>query len=109
MIQILGGVMIGGGLTISTWGYSILGLDRSLGINFYRDDIESVDHSLYKFIKNPEEIGLLFMLFGFSLLTKSWYNLIIALEFTILMIPHQRIENLPLKNAKKDVKKLKKE
>ncbi|WP_371804143.1 methyltransferase [Candidatus Lokiarchaeum ossiferum] len=108
ILQIVGGLMIGVGLIVSTWGYYILGLERSLGINFYRDNIERVDHSLYKYFKNPEEIGLLMMLYGIGLLTKSWYNLIFALEFTILMIPHQRIENLPFRkneSNEKDVKK----
>jgi len=38
--------------------------------------------------------------FGFALFTRSLYNLVIALEFIILMIPHMHVENIPLKRSK---------
>lgn len=37
------------------------------------------------------------MLIDFALFTASVYNLIIAFEFILLMIPQQKIENIPLK------------
>ncbi|MFX1534606.1 MAG: methyltransferase, partial [Promethearchaeota archaeon] len=79
--------------------FKLLGLKRSLCLNFFKDDVPIVQSSLYKYIKNPEDVGLWTMLIGFVLLTGSIYNLIIAIEFIVIMIPHERVENMPLKTV----------
>ncbi len=96
LVKFMGLILIFTGLIIAIWGFKTLGLKRSLCINFYEPQISVVKSSLYKNIKNPEDYGLWMMLFGFALYTASIYNLIIAIEFIVLMIPHQRIENIPL-------------
>ncbi|MFX1283553.1 MAG: methyltransferase [Promethearchaeota archaeon] len=97
LIKLIGLISIFTGFIIAVWGFKKLGLKRSLCINFYNPQIPVVKSSLYKYIKNPEDYGLWIMLLGFALFTASVYNLVIAFEFIILMIPHQRIENIPLK------------
>jgi len=90
------------GIIIAIWGFSLLGLKRALCINFYKQDVPLVKHSIYTYIKNPLDTGLWTALFGFALFTGSLYNLIIAAEFVLVMIPHIWLENKPL------IKKIKK-
>jgi len=54
---------------------------------------------MYIFI-NPEDYGFWMAVFSYALFTRSLYNLAIALEFIILMIPHMHVENIPLKRSK---------
>jgi len=42
------------------------------------------------------DIGLWMALIGFAFFTRSIYNLIIAIEFVVIMIPHIMLENIPL-------------
>ena len=45
-------------------------------------------------------------LIGFALFTRSIYNLIIGIEFIVIMIPHIMLENVPLKevyNSKEEI------
>ncbi|MFW6134643.1 MAG: methyltransferase [Elusimicrobiota bacterium] len=97
-LRIIGLWLLTAGLVISVWGFLMLGLKRSLGINFFRADVPIVNKSIYKYMNNPETIGLCTALFGFALFTGSVYNLIIAIEFTVLMIPHTKLENIPVKH-----------
>ncbi len=85
------------GLCLAGWGFSALGLKRSLCINFYRPNIEVVDRSIYKHLYHPEDIGFFLMLLGLALFTSSFANLFLALLFVLLIIPHAVIENRPLK------------
>ena len=86
------------GLVISVWGFAVLGLKRSLHLNFFRDDVPRVESSIYGWMKNPEYNGFWFFLIGLALLTASHYNLFIAVEFIVLMIPLERIERQPLQD-----------
>jgi len=87
--------MIGGSI-LSIWGFIILGIKRSLCLNFFKEGVPIVKSSIYKYIKNPEDYGLWLALLGLAFFTGSLYNLVIALEFVVLMIPHMIIENIPL-------------
>jgi len=88
------------GLVMATWGFKLLGIKRSFGLNFFEDNVPIVKKSLYRSIKNPEDYGFWMAIAGFALFTRSLYNLLIALEFIILMIPHMHVENIPLKISK---------
>ena len=98
--SVIGWILFGGGMVVATLGFKELGLERSLGINFFEEDVEIVESGIYKYISEPEEYGFWVMMAGFALGTASWYVLIYAIEFVVLMIPHQKIENLPLKEGK---------
>lgn len=87
------------GLVFAIWGFRLLGVKRSFGLNFFEDNIDTVNKSLYKSIKNPEDYGFWMAVFGFALFTRSSYNLVIAIEFIVLMIPHMYVENIPLKKS----------
>jgi protein-S-isoprenylcysteine O-methyltransferase Ste14 len=85
------------GLAFAIRGFMILGIKRSFGLNFFKDNVPIVKDSIYKFVNNPEDYGLWASLAGFALFSRSFFNLAIAIEFIILMIPHLMIENIPLK------------
>ena len=85
------------GLVIAIWGFCLLGVKRSFGLNFFEQNVPVVKKSLYKTIKNPEEFGFWMTVLGFAFFTRSLFNMVIALELIILMIPNIFIENIPLK------------
>ncbi|MBL7083981.1 MAG: hypothetical protein ISS41_10195 [Candidatus Aminicenantes bacterium] len=85
------------GLILAAWAFKLLGLKRSLGLNYFEENVPVVDKYLYKYLKNPEDYGLWIALVGFAVFSRSFYNLIIAFEFIIIMIPHMMLENKPLK------------
>jgi protein-S-isoprenylcysteine O-methyltransferase Ste14 len=87
------------GLVLAIWGFKLLGIKRSFGLNFFEDNVPTVNKSLYKSIKNPEDYGFWMAVFGFALFTRSSYNLVIALVFIFLMIPHMHVENIPVKKT----------
>lgn len=97
ILKYTGLVLLVSGLVISVWGFMLLGVKRSFGLNFFEEDVPIVKRSLYKFIKNPESYGFWMALVGFALFTRSSSNLVIALEFILLQIPHMHIENIPIK------------
>jgi protein-S-isoprenylcysteine O-methyltransferase Ste14 len=97
IIKYAGLVLLIFGLVIATWGFMLLGVKRSFGLNFFEENVPIVRKSLYKSIKNPEEYGFWVALAGFALFTRSLYNLVIASEFITLMIPLMVVENIPLK------------
>jgi protein-S-isoprenylcysteine O-methyltransferase Ste14 len=97
ILKYLGLTLLVLGLVVATWGFALLGTKRSLCLNFFEDNVPRMENSLYKAIKNPEDYGFWTALIGFALATASLYNLVIALEFIVLMIPHQMIENVQLK------------
>jgi protein-S-isoprenylcysteine O-methyltransferase Ste14 len=96
-VVIVGILILAVGMVIAICGFKALGLKRSLGVNFYQEEVGEIHASIYKYIKNPEDIGFWLLLIGFTMFTQSLYYLIIALEFIILMIPHEMVENLKLK------------
>lgn len=99
VLKYAGLVLLISGLATAVWGFKLLGFKRSFGLNFFDEGVPVVKISLYKFIKNPEDYGFWAALIGFALFTRSSSNLVIALEFIILMIPHMYIENIPLKRS----------
>jgi len=88
-------LLISGGV-ITVWAYKLLGFKRALCINFFEDNVPVVETSIYKYFKNPLDIGFWIALIGFALFTKSIYNLVIAAEFIAIMIPHIILENIPM-------------
>lgn len=100
ILKCTGAVMLVVGVVMAIWGFLLLGIKRSFGLNFFKDNVPVVEKSLYRIIKNPEDYGLWMALAGFALLTRSAYNLAIAVEFIILMIPHIYVENIPLKESR---------
>ncbi len=97
IIHYAGLVLIPAGVLLALWGFSLLGLKRALCLNFYQDNVPQVTRSIYKYIKNPLDIGLWTALVGFACWTGSIYNLIIAGVFILVMIPHIWLENTPLR------------
>ncbi len=98
LFNIAGWIMLFGGLIVSIWGFIQMGPKRSLGLNFFRKNVPVVKKYIYGYINNPETGGLCWALFGFSFVTGSYYNLFIALEFTILMFFHTKLENITVKD-----------
>jgi protein-S-isoprenylcysteine O-methyltransferase Ste14 len=84
------------GLIVAFWAFRLLGLKRALCLNFFQEDVPEVRKSLYKYVKNPLDYGIWGTLVGFAIFTQSAYNLVIAGEFIIIMIPHIILENRPL-------------
>jgi len=78
------------------WAFRLLGLKRALCLNFFQENVPVIRKSLYKCIKNPLDYGIWMVLVGFAIFTGSVYNLAIAIEFIIIMIPHIVLENKPL-------------
>lgn len=97
ILKYAGLILLLTGIILASWGFSLLGLKRSLCLNFFQEDVPVVKSSLYKYVENPEDYGLWTALIGLALFTGSVYNLAIALEFIIIMIPHMMLENIPLK------------
>jgi protein-S-isoprenylcysteine O-methyltransferase Ste14 len=96
-LTIVGIILLIIGGVISSWGYIILGLKRSLCLNFYKEDVPIEEHKLFKYIKHPQDYGFWTLLAGFALFTGSIYNLIIFIEYVVIMVPHNLIESRPLK------------
>jgi len=97
LLKYTGLILLISGLILATWAFKLLGLKRSLGLNFFLENVPVVENILYKYLKNPEDYGLWIALVGFAVFSRSFYNLIIAFEFIIIMIPHIMLENKPLK------------
>jgi protein-S-isoprenylcysteine O-methyltransferase Ste14 len=91
-----GAVLIFAGLALSIRAYALLGLRRSLCINFFDNNVARVRHSIYRHMRNPMDTGFWIALIGFALATRSWHNAVIAAEYILLMIPHSYLENIPL-------------
>jgi len=84
------------GVIVAFWAFRLLGLKRALCLNFFEDNVPEVTDSLYKYVKNPLDYGIWMTLVGFAIFTQSVYNLVIAVEFIIIMIPHIILENRAL-------------
>lgn len=98
----LGGVLFMSGGAVAVWAFLVLGLKRSLCLNFFEEIVPMVRKGPYRYFSSPLDYGLWTALLGLALITGSWYNLIITLEFILIMIPHIMLENLPLdKNLNK--------
>jgi len=98
-LSIIGGIFFVIGVILGLLGYLTLGLVRSLHYNFFfKIDQKIVRKGIYKYLDNPEYEGLLLILLGYALYTDSLFNLIIFLEFLILIVPLKFIEDKPLKD-----------
>lgn len=97
LLKYMGLILLITGIILSSWGFAVLGLKRSFCLNFFKENVPVVNKSLYKFIKNPEDYGFWLALAGLAFFTQSSYNLTIAIEFIIIMIPHSVLESVPLK------------
>ncbi len=97
ILKYVGLILLISGLILACWVFNLLGLKRALCLNFFEENVPVVKESLYKYIKNPLDYGLWMALVGFAIFTESIYNLVIAVEFIIIMIPHIILENKPLK------------
>ena len=97
ILKYLGPILLVSGLFLALWAFRLLGLKRSFSLNFFEENVPIVKKSLYKYIKNPEYYGLWMALIGLAVFTGSIYNLIVALEFIVILIPHIMLENKVLK------------
>jgi len=99
ILKYIGLILLVSGLILASWAFRLLGLRRSLCLNFFEENVPVIKESLYKYIKNPADYGLWIALVGLAIFTGSIYNLAIAVEFIIIMIPHIMLENKPLKET----------
>jgi protein-S-isoprenylcysteine O-methyltransferase Ste14 len=99
-IKYSGIIPIVAGAVLSTWAFLILGTDRSSQVNFFVENVPVVKRSVYKYLKNPQYLGLWLMLAGVTLFTESVYNLVITVEFILLMAPLAWLENRMLQKNK---------
>jgi protein-S-isoprenylcysteine O-methyltransferase Ste14 len=93
VLQYTGLILIILGGAVALWAFSILGLKRALCLNFFEEDVPVVTGGPYMYFSNPLDYGLWIALIGFALFTGSFYNLVIAIEFIVVMIPHVMLEN----------------
>jgi protein-S-isoprenylcysteine O-methyltransferase Ste14 len=92
-LKYLGIVFLFTGIIIAVWAFKLLGIKRSSHLNFFEENVPIVKESLYKYIKDPEYLGFWLILTGLTIFTASLYNLIITIEFIILMLPLTFLEN----------------
>jgi len=79
------------GIVLAFWAFKLLGLKRALCLNFFEVNVPGVKECLYKYVKNPLDYGIWMALVGFAVFTQSIYNLVIAVDFIIIMILHMNI------------------
>ncbi|MBU7013006.1 MAG: hypothetical protein HXS46_20170 [Theionarchaea archaeon] len=96
VLQYTGFVLFIGGGAVALWAFSVLGLKRALCLNFFEEGVPVATEGPYSYFSNPLDYGLWTALIGFALLTGSLYNLVIAVEFILVMIPHVMLENTVL-------------
>ena len=96
ILKYVGLILLISGLILASWAFRLLGLKRASCLNFFEENVPVVRESLYKCIKNPLDYGLWMVFVGLAIFTGSVYNLAIAIEFIIIMIPHIMLENKPL-------------
>ncbi len=96
VLQYTGFVLFIGGGAIALWAFRVLGLKRALCLNFFEEGVTVATEGPYSYFSNPLDYGLWTALIGFALLTGSLYNLVIAVEFIMVMIPHVMLENTVL-------------
>jgi len=93
----MGLILLISGLILALWAFRLLGLKRTLCLNFFEENVPIVKESVYKYIRNPVDYGFWMALIGFAFFTRSVYNLAVAVEFITIMIPHIMLENKPLR------------
>jgi protein-S-isoprenylcysteine O-methyltransferase Ste14 len=98
VLRYIGLIMLVSGLIVAMWALKLLGIKEASCLNFFEENVPVVKKSLYTYINNPMDYGFWIALIGFALLTGSMYNLIIAGEFIIIMIPHVMLENIRIKS-----------
>jgi len=104
VLKYVGLILLISGLILACWAFRLLGFKRALCLNFFEENVPVVKESLYKYIKNPADYGLWIAIVGFAIFTGSVYNLAIAIEFIIIMIPHIVLENKPLDRLEGEMK-----
>ena len=98
-MSIIGSIFFIVGVILGLLGYLTLGLVRSLHYNFFfKIEYKIIKKGIYKYLNNPQYVGLFLILLGYALYTDSLYNLIIFLEFFILVSILKYIEDKPLKD-----------
>jgi protein-S-isoprenylcysteine O-methyltransferase Ste14 len=70
-LKYMGLILSISGIILASWAFSLLGLKRSLCLNFFAENVPIVNESVYKYIKNPEDFGLWTALIGFTIFTGS--------------------------------------
>jgi protein-S-isoprenylcysteine O-methyltransferase Ste14 len=93
VLQYIGLILLIGGGAVALWAFNVLGLKRALCLNFFEEGVPAATEGPYMYLSNPMDYGLWTALIGFALLTGSLYNLVIAVEFILVMIPHVMLEN----------------
>jgi protein-S-isoprenylcysteine O-methyltransferase Ste14 len=96
VLQCTGLVLFIGGGAVALWAFKVLGLNRALCLNFFEEGVSVATEGPYMYFSNPLDYGLWTALMGFALLTGSLYNLVVAVEFILVMIPHVMLENTAL-------------
>ncbi len=96
LLRYTGFVLFFAGALMAAWAFSVLGAKRALCINFFTDNVPLVTGSVYRYLKNPAHYGFWLALVGLALYTSSWYNLAIAGEFVMVMVPLIWLENRPV-------------
>lgn len=96
VLQYTGFVLLIGGGAVTLWAFRVLGLKRALCLNFFEEGVTAATEGPYNYFSNPLDYGLWTALIGFAFLTGSLYNLVIAVEFIMVMIPHVMLENTVL-------------
>lgn len=89
ILLVLGGIL-------ALWALKLLGTKRALCLNFFEENVPIVKNGIYRYIKNPIDYGFWTAFIGFALFTGSLYNLIIAIEFIVIMYPHMLLENVKI-------------
>lgn len=77
-------ILIYAGIGIFAWAYLYLGLLGTIGGASLGIKDELVTTGPYKYTRNPQYLGILAFLFGFSLLTGSLYIFLFSLLWVIL-------------------------
>ncbi|MBU7030380.1 MAG: hypothetical protein HXS48_25840 [Theionarchaea archaeon] len=93
VLQYVGLILFIGGGAAALWAFNVLGLNRALCLNFFEEGVPAAAEGPYRYLSNPMDYGFWTALIGFALLTGSLYNLVIAAEFILVMIPHVMLEN----------------
>ena len=93
ILQYTGLILLVSGGAVALWTCNVLGLKRALCLNFFEEGVPAATEGPYRYLSNPLDYGFWTALIGFALLTGSLYNLVIAVEFILVMIPHVMLEN----------------
>ena len=57
ILEYIGLFLLVVGIILASWAFKLMGFRRTLCINFFKENVPIVKSSLYKYIKNPMDIG----------------------------------------------------